>query len=232
MNALVTTGNVLFDLKQMLRLSNADNDSFLESLLNRAARNLGTTETVIVKNKTAEVLNNRFYLPDDCKRLVAFRAHDSCIPGILADLDFFRGCGCDTRSLNPLVSILDINGRWANLINKVPDGMLIDIAYQAVDSENGMVTINEEAYTAVLTYAAWQFALAYSELYTPEQRREWKTEYQLQDNRARGLAARRTFEQQREQILSKINQVVNSSVPFSLLAGQYVSFYYPTIRNI
>ncbi len=172
-------------------------------------------------------------MPADCKRLLAFRDQGSCIPGIFVDVPFFRGCGCAQQNLNPLVRALDINGRWANFIGQVPDGTKIDISYQKVwTDDDGNVIINEEAYTAITNYVAYQFATAYAELYTPEQRREWKELGVWGGARVRSAAARRKFEQDRVQIHNLMIQMVNGDAPLGIISGAYSTFLYPTIRSI
>lgn len=233
MNAYIDSSEVLTNTKQILRLTNADNDTWLESLILNLSRNLSTVETLIIKDCTVTVENNRFYLPKDCKKLIAFRTKNSCIQGIIIDVPFFKHCGCNVQNWGSLINYLDINGRWANFINTIDDGTEIEIAYQRIDvDEDGMPKINEEAYTALSFGAAYQFALSYPELYTPEQRREWKTLWQYQAARCRGLAGRRVFEQQKAQIQRAMNTMVNQAAPMSLLAGQYTAFFYPTIWSL
>lgn len=231
----VTLDSILTSAKQILRLSDTtEQDIFLSSLINEGARRLSTNETFIIKNCTVTVNNSRFYLPDGCKQLLAFRAKNSCIPGVFADLNFFKQCGCNinSTSLGSIVNILDVQGRWAYFILSVPDGSEFEIAYQALNTdEDGLMVIDEEAAIAVQSYAAWRFAVSYPENYQKAQWMDWKEDYMFQAAKCRGLASRRKFEQAREQIKNKINQIVNTSVPFSLLNGTY-SFYYPTITKI
>jgi hypothetical protein len=181
------------------------------------------------------VKDNKFYFPKDLKKLLAFRSQDSCINGIFIDIPFFTQCGCSASNFNglfPLFNIITVNGRWANLLNEVPDDSIMEIAYQRVNvDDDGMVVANEEAYTAASMYAAGWFATSYPEMYTPEQRRLWLSKYEWQANRCRGLAATRQWQQTKNQIGAKINQMVNAPFPFSALAGTY-SFLYPTITQI
>jgi len=229
MDALIDQKQILAMAKQMLRLTGTDTDPFLIGLINQGARDLSTNETLIIKNCTIEVKDNRFYLPDDCKRLLAFRSKDSCIEGLFADLAFFSACGCNSRFINPLVRVIDIQGRWAHLITRAPDGIMIELAYQSVDTdEAGLVKVNEEQATALAMYCCYWYAVSYAEYYSPEQRALWKAKYEAQANRVRGLASRRKFEEGKIQIRNKINQMVNTSAPFELFAGRYTSFYYPT----
>lgn len=228
MNAIDTNKSVLMNVKQMLRLTNTDNDRWLRSLISQRARDLNTNETLIIKNCDITVTNNKFYLPKDCKKILAFRDKTSCIPGIFVDLPFFKQCGCNVTNWNPLVRILDVNGRWANFIGTVPDGTVITISYQAVWTDEGEVVINEEAYTAISNYVAYQFSLSYQELYTREQRQNWRQDGVYQGARVRSAAARRKFEQDRIQIQQKMNQMINGSAPLSILAGTYNSFFYPS----
>lgn len=235
--AVVTTESVMTMAKQMLRLSDTtDNDIFLEALIVEGCRRLSTNETLIIKNCTVTANNSRFYLPKGCKQILAFRGSDSCIPGIMVDLNFFKQCGCNFTSfqnVGSLGNLLDIQGRWAYFIAAVPDGTEFEIAYQSLnDDENGIMIVNEEAAIALQNYAAWKFALSYPENYSRAQWLDWKTDYMFQANRCRGLAARRKFEQAREQIKAKINQIVNTSAPIGLLYGTYNSFLYPTITTI
>lgn len=235
MDSLISQDSILSNVKQMLRLSSADHDIWLNSLINQCLRDLSTVETLVVRNTTVTVTDNRFYFPKDLKKLLAFRSQDSCINGIFIDIPFFTQCGCSASQftgLFPLFNIITVNGRWANLLNQVPDGSVIEIAYQRVNvDDDGMVVANEEAYTAASMYAAGWFANSYPEMYTPEQRRNWFTKYEYQANRCRGLAAARQWEQTKNQIGSKINQMINQPFPFSALAGSY-SFLYPTITQI
>lgn len=233
MDAFVTQDNILANVKQMLRLSNADHDIWLNSLINEGLRNLSTQETLVIKDCQVTVTDNKFHLPDDLKKLLAFRSHNSCINGIFIDIPFFKQCGCTTTSFFlPLLNIITINGRWAHLLNTVADGEIMEIAYQKVDTDSdGMVVANEEAYVAASMYAAGWFATTYQEMYTREQRALWFGKYEAQANRVRGLAAVRKWNATKNQIGAKINQMVNTPFPLSTLAGTY-SFFYPTIRQI
>src|SRR6185295_1001563 len=125
-------------------------------------------------------------------------------------------------------NLLQIEGGWGYFILEVPDGTEYEIAYEAlnVDSD-GMLVINEEVSIAVENYAAWKFAVSFPENYTPLQISEWKRDYNFQAGRCRGLAARRKFNYDREQIKMKVNQMVNTSVPFAVFAAGFNSFYYP-----
>lgn len=233
MNALIQFPQILAMAKQRLRLTNADNDAFLLGLCSEGARNLSTNETLIIKDCQVTVENNKFYLPKDCKQLIAFRAQNSCIPGVLVNVPFFNSCGCNGQSFNSLINVIDINGRWAHLINTVQDGTILEIAYTAVDmDENGMVKINEEAEKAIVMYVAKEYATTYIENYSPMQIQSWNSQYQAQANKVRGLAARRKFNEAKEQIKTKIHQVVNTSSPIGLLSGTYTSFYYPTFNQL
>lgn len=234
MNAVINSDEILSNVKQMLRIFDSSNDTYISSIILRGARDLSTNETLIIKNCEVSSKNSRFYLPDDCKRILAFRSSDSCIPGTFVDLNFFTQCGCSaTSSVNSLSNLLDVQGRWAYFILSVADDTEFELAYQALDTgSDGMIRINEEAYSALSFYAAFQFATSYPELYTPEQRALWKGQASAQGARVRGLAARRKFMQAREQIKNKINQMVNTSVPLSILSGTYNTFLYPTITSI
>lgn len=238
MDAVVTNESVLTIVKQMLRLSDTtDHDIYLSQQINEGVRRLSTNETLIIKNCTATANNSRFYLPVDCKQILAFRSSTSCLQGTFVDTNFFTQCGCNalisSNGISPLSNLIDIVGRWAYLILAVEDGSTFEIAYQALNSdESGLMVINEEAQIAVQNYAAWKFALSYPENYTRFQWMEWKEDYMFQAAKCRGLASRRKFEQAREQIKSKINQMVNTSVPLSLLSGTYNTFLYPTITSI
>lgn len=234
MDAIILSESILPRVKQMLRLTNSDQDIFLDELILQSCRDLSTNETLVIKNCSVTVNDSRFYLPKDCKQLLAFRASDSCIPGTFVDFNFFGQCGCNTTTsagLNPISNLLNVQGRWAYFVVAVADGSEFELSYQAIDTgEDGMVKINEEVFSALAFSAAFQFATIYPENYTPEQRAIWSRHASAQGGRARGLAARRKFEQSREQIKNKMNQMVNTSAPVSLLTGYYNSFYYPTIR--
>lgn len=238
MDAIVTSASVLTIVKQMLRLSDTtDHDIYLESLINSGARRLGTTETLIIKNCTATATDSRFYLPKDCKELLAFRSKDSCVQGTFVATNFFTQCGCNSllssAGINYLSNLINIEGRWAYLQVSVPDGTEFEIAYSALNTdEDGMMVINEEQQIAIENYASWKFAISYPENYTRSQWEDWKNDFTLQSGKCRGLAARRSFKQSREQIKSKIHQMVNTGVSLSLFSGVYPSFYYPTITSI
>ncbi len=232
MNALIDFKQVLASAKQHLRLRNSDNDIWLMDLINQGARDLSTNETLIIVDCTATITDQRFYLPKDCKKVLAFRSKDSCIPGIFVDMPFFKNCNCSIGQFSSLIGIMDINGRWANMINTVPDGTEIEIAYQKVNTDDsGLVIINEEMYTALTMYACSWFANAYVENYTAEQRRTWARKYEFQANKCRGLAGRRKFVQGQDQIRKIMGTMVNASSPFRSLTGTY-QFFYPSISNI
>jgi len=234
MDAIISYEEVLANVKQILRLPDSNNDVWLSSIVLQNARDLSTNETLIIKNCTVEINDSKFSLPKDCKRLLAFRASNSCIPGTFVDFPFFTQCGCNVSSsqaINPLSNLLDIQGRTAYFILAVSDETEFQIAYQAVDTDcEGLVIINEEAYTALSFLSAADFALSYPEMYTPMQVKEWQRKGSAQGSRVRGLAARRKFEQAREQIKQKMNQIINTSAPVALLTGNYSTFLYPTIR--
>ena len=233
MNAFIKGTEVLANVKQMLRITNSDSDVWLESLILRGSRDLTTVETLIIKNCTIEVQDNKFYLPEDAKMMIAFRSTDSCIPGVFVDIPFFKHCGCNENIGSSLVNIIDINGRWAHLLNSVPDGTEIEIAYVAVDTDSdGMPKINEEAYTALSMYAAGWYAVSYPEIYSSFQCNMWLNKYELQAGKCRSLAARRKFEQQKEQIQRKMHMMCNGNAPIGAIAGTYSSFFYPTVWNI
>ncbi len=226
MNAITDSEEILQMTKQLLRLSNNDQSKWLRELIEQRWRDLNTNETLIISHCVMTVTNNKFYLPADCKRILAFRDQGSCIQGVFVDFSFFQACNCTMSNLNPLIRLLDINGRWANFIGLVPDGTKVEIAYQVVNLE-----INEEAYTAIAKYVAYQYALSYPELYTPEQRRDWRADGVYGGARVRGAAARRKFEQDKVQIRSLMTQMVNGMSP-SVLAGTYNSFFYPSVNSI
>ena len=232
MNALSNSAEVLSNVKQILRISNSDQDAWLSSLILQRSRDINSNETLIIKNCTRTVENNKFYLPEDCKTMIAFRDKTSCIPGIFVDIPFFSQCGCNTQNFNPLVRIMDINGRWANFIGTIPDGTEIEISYRAVHTIDGQVAINEEAYTSISAYVAYQFALSYPDLYTAEQRNYWRMDGVYGGARVRSAAARRQFDQDKIQIRNKMNQMVNGNVNFNALNGVYNSFIFPTIWSI
>ncbi len=222
MNALTDSKEVVQMAKQLLRLTNNDQDKWLRELCEQRWRDLNTNETLIISHCEKTVENNKFYLPENCKRILAFRDHGSCIPGVFVDFPFFQACNCSMVNLNPLVRLLDVNGRWANFIGLVPDGTKIEIAYQVVNLE-----INEEAYTAIAKYVAYQYALSYRELYAPEQIRDWRMDAIYGGARVRGAAARRKFEQDKVQIQQRMTQMINGQFP-SVLSGTYNSFFYPS----
>lgn len=227
MNALITYKSVLANVKQMLRLPNSDNDIWLMSIILQKARDLSTNETLYMENCTVTVENNKFYLPDDCKKIVAFRSKNGCIPGVFVDVPFFKQSGCST-AYPSLVNIIDIDGRWANLINKVEDGTEIEIAYLKVWTMDGDTVINEEMYSALSYKTAAEFALAYVENYTPEQRNKWEEMGRAQADRVRALAGRRKFEESKQQIRSIMTSMVNTAAPWGMYANQWNSFYFPT----
>lgn len=231
MKAVIKSTEVLTEIKQMLRLTNSDNDVWINSLIETRARDLSTNETLIIKNCTVKVQNNKFYLPKDCKQLLALRGKNSCINGVFIDVPFFNNCGCNTQLFNSLIPVVSVNGRWANFINTVPDGDEMEIAYNAVNIDaDGDVVINEEMYSALANWAAYKFALSYVENYTPEQRNQWKMDASLQGNRVRGLAARRKFEQDKLQIRNAMLTVVQQGL--GGLGGTYSFWYNSQYGNI
>lgn len=235
MKALIESSQVLGMVKQRLRLTyTSDQDVYLDGLILEGERRLSTNETLIIKDCEVTVQNNKFYMPDDCKRILVLRSQNSCISGVFLDVPFFKSCGCNVNFYNnPLVNIANINGRWVNFLNTIPDDTVLDIAYQRLNTgDDGMMIINEEHEIALIAYACYQFGLTYPQDYTPLQINMWKAEYNVQANKVRGLAARRQFDQDKLQIEQKINQMVNTSVPMSILTGYYNSFFYPTITSI
>ncbi len=225
MDALTNAQEILTQTKQLLRLSNNDQDIWLSSLISQRARDLNSADTLIIKNCEITVTNNKFYLPKDCKKMLAFRDKGSCIQGIFIDVDFFNNCNCNFPNVPTLRSIISINGRWANFINIVEDGTIVEISYQAVNED-----INEEAYTSIANYVAWQFANAYVELYTPEQRAMWRQDGVYGGGRVRSAAARRRFEQDRIQIVNVMTRVVNAQAPFANMSGSF-SFWTQTYNS-
>ncbi len=243
MDALIKRTEVLTETKQMLRLSSTKHDVWLLSMISQRMRDLNTPETLIIKNCFIHVDNNRFYMPDDCKTLLAFRCKNSCVQGLFVDTDFFNYCcagvGWQNSWNGSIRGVATINGRWVNFIqnwfphSQTPDTFMypnvgentIEISYRAVfTDEEGDVVINEEAYTALASWVAYKFALSYPENYTPEQRREWKVEGSLQGNRVRSAAARRKFEQQRVQIANLMYTIVQGG-GLNTLNGNFGSFY-------
>lgn len=243
MDAIIKSTDVLSNVKQLLRLRNTDNDIWINSLIETGARDLNSPETLIIKHCEIEVCDNRFYMPDDCKTLLAFRGRGlNCIQGLFVDVDFFSQCGCNGNGFGwngSIRSVATINGRWVTFINnwfphsQTPDTFmypnqdqnLIEIAYKAVwTDEDGDIVINEEAYTHLSFYAAFWFANSYRENYTADQIRTWEKYSSLQGNRVRSAAARRKFLQQRAQITNLMYTVVQGG-GLNNLSGVFAPFY-------
>lgn len=213
---------ILPKVKLSLRLSGSDHDVFLLSLILEGARRLRTTETFIIDDCSLTVQNNSFELPCNAKRLLAYRL--SCREGIFVDVPFFKGC-CSGNYFNYYPTVKQ-NGSTYYFVDPVTDGSTVDIAYTRLNTDgDGLIVINEEQEIALKNYACWQFALSYPEKYTPLQIRTWEKDYQYQSAYCRGAAARRTFENQREQISSKMNAILTVKNP--VFRGLFSGFYYP-----
>ena len=210
----ITSEQVLAMVKQELRLSNTtDQDIFLEGLIGRGARRLGTTETYILRDCKIESENNGFNLPKDAKQIIAFRGENSCINGVFIDTPFFNQCGCNINfpSIN---GVATINGRRVYFLSSVPDGTVFWIAYSLLNKDcHGFLKLNEETEEALIAYACWKYSNVFPKDFTPQQHADWKQDYQDQAARCRGLAARRTFNKQRAQISSKMNAIISFNQP-------------------
>lgn len=206
----ISSAQVLAMVKQELRLSNTnDQDIFLDGLIGRGARRLGTTETYVIKDCEIEAENNGFNIPKEAKQIIAFRSENSCWSGVFVDVAFFSQCGC-TTSYPSFFGIATINGRRVHFLSTVPDDTVFQIAYTMINRDQyGFCLINEEQEEALINYACWKYSTAYERDFTPEQRASWRKDYQDQAARCRGLAARRTFEKQRSQISSKMNAILS-----------------------
>ena len=223
----ISSEEVLVSVKLELRLTNTDDqDNFLDDLIDRGARRLGTTETYVIKDCEVESENNGFNLPKDAKQIIAFRSENSCWNGVFVDVAFFTQCGCNT-AFPSFFGIATINGRRVHFLTTVPDSTVFKIAYTLVNRDShGFMKINEETKEALVNYTCWKYSTAYERDFTPEQRASWKKDYQDQAARCRGLAARRTFEKQRAQISSKMNAILSFDSNSIWFGGWFNNFLY------
>jgi len=242
MNALIKYKEVLSNAKQMLRLNSTSNDVWLMNLIMMGARDLNSPETLVIANCFVNVCDNKFYMPEDCKTLLAIRCQNSCVQDVFVDVDFFSSCGCNGNyGWNNMRRAVTINGRWVTFLNNwyssANNGLTVDqamypnqccdentveISYRKVWTDcDGDIVINEEAYTHLSMYAAYWFALSYRENYSPDQIKAWGQHATLQGNRVRSAAARRKFLQQQAQITNIMYTVVQRGGSLGGLSGNW-----------
>ncbi len=208
--ATIKPEQILTTTKQLLRLGNTnDQDVILDYFVNEGARAIGSTEILVVRNCKVTVENNRFRMPKNAKRIIAFRGENSCYQGIFIDVAFFEQCGCNFNSFGNIIAAVTQQGREMFFLSTVTDGQQIQIAYTTLNTdEDGELMISEEQEIAISRYAAYNYALMFPKDFTPLQVTKWEQQYEMQAARCRGLAARRTFNNQRTQINSKMNAIL------------------------
>jgi len=213
-------------VKLMLRIPNTDHDAYLEGLIYDGARRIRSSELFEYEQCTVKVENNSFTLPNEAKEIIAFRVN--CVQGIFIDVPFFRSCGCTDSWLQNYYSwrqAVKKNGNTYYFITTQEDGAEVEVVYKKfILNEEGLIDINEEWQQALRYYAAYEFAVSYPETYTPNQVAVWNRNYQTQAAYCRGAAARRQFEQQREQISSRMNSIL--TINYSWWNNLFNSFYF------
>jgi hypothetical protein len=228
---IISNHEILTSVKQELRLTDTtEHDIFLSNLIDRAARRLSTTESIVIKNCTVTADNNKFELPQDGKRLVAFRGDGQCISGILLDTDFFASCNCKASGVfSNIYTAITPSDRTMYFLQTVADGAVFEIAYTAVNrGDDGLMKISEEQEEACIAYACWKFSLAYKQFgYDSTQVGDWKRDWKGQSDKSRSLAARRTFMTQRTQIRSTMNAIIKFEEPFNWFSSLFpTTFWY------
>lgn len=219
MNAEIKADQVLTVTKQLLRLGNTnDQDILLYYFINEGARAIGSTEILVIKNCEVTVENNRFTMPKDAKRIIAFRGENSCYQGVFVDVAFFTQCGCGVGGFGNILSALTQQGRVMYFLSTVPDDTIVQIAYSALNTNSdGELVINEEQEIALSRYAAWNYGNMFPKDFTDNQVARWQQVWSSQSARCRGLAARRTFNNQKAQISSKMNAILSfGQMPYFL----------------
>lgn len=232
-NAPVETDikSLLFAVKKELTITGIEHDIWLLDLLDRAGSRLNTTERVAGKNCNIEIEDNRFKMPGDAKMLYAFRGVGNCYGGIFVDTNFISTCGRTvTGWTGGLQNVITQRGRYFYFTNPIADGSEYELAYSAVNRDcDGLMIVNEECEEALINYACWRFSNAFrrTQSYMLDQVNTWKNDYQDQAKKCRGNAAVRTKNQQRDQISSKFNAILDlSQVAWGSLGSMLPVFYY------
>lgn len=229
---LIKSGQVLASVKQELRIdASVDWDIYLNELIDRGARRLGTTETYILSCCTVTVEDNRFELPHHAKELKGLRQNNCATAATFLDTYFFSSCGCSCQSqnpINPINTFISQNGRFIFFGCEVPN----DTEYQAIFTMvnrdcDGLMVLNEEQEEALINYVCWKYSNMFPENYTRDQKADWYKDYQFQAARCRGLAAVRSKDKARAQISSKMNSILNFDLNWSeMLGSMQCGFYF------
>lgn len=232
---IISNAQILASVKQELRLEDTtDHDIFLSNLIDRAARRIGSAESVVIKNCTVTVDNNSFTLPKDGKRLVAFRGDGQCFNGIFIDTPFFSSCNCKPSGTFPYIyTAVTPSDRTYYFNSEVPDDTVFEIAYVRVNrGDDGLMVTSEEAEEACIAYACWKFSLAYKNYgYDIQQVADWQRDWKGQAARVRSLAARRQFMTQRTQIRATMNAIISFEEPIFWLSALFPTTFWYTQNN-
>jgi hypothetical protein len=209
----ISAKNVLASAKRRLRITDTTHDDDLLSLIYEGAQHLWNRDTYIKRTECFEIENLMFRLPDGFIRPLALELVSpnpseevSTEPNtrvLYFDKNYLKQCDCEdssTSSYSPIQKTGQIvDGYW--VFNTTTTATHAIMTYEGRNlDEDCLMVIYDYQIRALRSYACYQFARTYDDMYNPQQAESYRQEWMAQRRFLNGEANLREFKNKRTQI--------------------------------